>query len=56
MKLLCSYIQHGGGARIARIVEEITAHDADVIAVTEYRTRPGPPMGYASSRERRVKP
>ena len=25
MKLLCSYIQHGGGARIARIVEEITA-------------------------------
>ena len=39
--LLTWNIQHGGGARIARIVEEIAAHDADVIALTEYRARPG---------------
>ena len=41
MKLLAWNIQHGGGARLARIVEELSAHDADVIAVTEFRARPG---------------
>jgi exonuclease III len=41
MKLLTWNIRHGGGARLARIVEEIAAHDADVIALTEYRTGPG---------------
>jgi Endonuclease/Exonuclease/phosphatase family len=41
MKLLIWNIQHGGGARMARIVEEIAAHDPDVIALTEYRAKPG---------------
>jgi exonuclease III len=34
-------IQHGGGNRIPRIVEEISAYDPDVVAVTEYRATPG---------------
>jgi exodeoxyribonuclease-3 len=41
MRLLSWNIQHGGGARIPRIVEEIAAYDPDVVAVTEYRTTPG---------------
>jgi exonuclease III len=41
MKLLCWNIRQGGGTRIARIVEELAAHDADLIALTEYRTAPG---------------
>jgi len=41
MILLTWNIRHGGGARVARIVEEIAAHDPDVIALTEYRARPG---------------
>jgi exonuclease III len=41
MKMLIWNLQHGGGARLARIIEEITAHDPDVIALTEYRAKPG---------------
>jgi exonuclease III len=41
MRLLCWNIQHGGGARRARIVEEITAYDPDVIALTAFRATPG---------------
>ena len=41
MRLLAWNIQHGGGARLARIIEEVSAYDADVIAVTEFRARPG---------------
>jgi exodeoxyribonuclease-3 len=41
MTLLSWNIQHGGGARIPRIVEEIAAYDPDVVAVTEFRTMPG---------------
>jgi exonuclease III len=41
MKLLTWNIRHGGGARLALIVEELAAYDADVIALTEYRTTPG---------------
>jgi exonuclease III len=41
MKLLAWNIQQGGGARMARIVEEIAAYDAEVIAVTEFRAGPG---------------
>src|SRR5437764_1149921 len=41
MKLLTWNIQHGGGTRLARIVEEVAAYDADVIALTEFRDRPG---------------
>ncbi|HYW42112.1 MAG TPA: endonuclease/exonuclease/phosphatase family protein [Bryobacteraceae bacterium] len=41
VKLLAWNIQHGGGGRLARIVEEISAYDADVIAVTEFRANPG---------------
>ena len=41
MRLLAWNIQHGGGSRMARIVEEISAYDPDVIAVTEFRAGPG---------------
>jgi exodeoxyribonuclease III len=41
MRLLCWNIQHGGGARRARIVEEITAYDPDAIALTAFRAKPG---------------
>jgi exonuclease III len=41
VKLLAWNIQHGGGARLARIVEEISAYDPDVVAVAEFRARPG---------------
>jgi exonuclease III len=41
VKLLAWNIQHGGGARLARIVEEISAYDPDVVAVTEFRAGPG---------------
>jgi exodeoxyribonuclease III len=37
MRLLAWNICHGGGARLPRIVEEIAAHDPDLIALTEYR-------------------
>jgi exonuclease III len=40
-KLLAWNIQHGGGTRLARIVEEISAYDPDVIALTEFRARLG---------------
>jgi exonuclease III len=38
MRLLAWNILHGGGARIPRIVEEISAHDPDVIALTGFRS------------------
>jgi hypothetical protein len=41
VKLIAWNIQHGGGTRLARIVEEISAYYPDVIAVTEFRARPG---------------
>jgi exonuclease III len=41
MKLLTWNIRHGGGKRLSRIVEELSAHDPDVIALTEYRAGPG---------------
>jgi exonuclease III len=41
MTLLFWNIQHGGGARIPRIVEEITAYDPDVIGLTAYRLKSG---------------
>jgi exodeoxyribonuclease-3 len=41
MKLLTWNIQHGGGTRLARFVEETPPYDADVIALTELRDRPG---------------
>jgi len=41
MRLLSWNILHGGGTRLARIVEEITAYDPDVVALTEFRQRPG---------------
>jgi len=41
MRIISWNIQHGGGARIARIVEEITAYEPDVAAITEFRTGPG---------------
>ena len=44
MKLLSWNIQHGGGARLARIADAIIAHDPDVIALSEYRTKPGAPL------------
>ena len=41
MKILTWNIQHGGGTRLPRIVEEVSAYDADVIALTEFRDGPG---------------
>src|SRR5947208_2158451 len=41
MILLTWNIRHGGGTRLARIIEEIAAYDADVIALTEYRAGSG---------------
>ncbi len=41
MRILSWNIQHGGGSRIPRIVEEISAYDPDVVALTEYRATPG---------------
>ena len=37
MKLLAWSIRHGGGARLARIVEEFAAHEPDLIALTDLR-------------------
>jgi hypothetical protein len=41
VRLLAWNIQHRGGTRLARIVEEISAYDPDVVAVTEFCARPG---------------
>ena len=41
MKLLSCNLQHGGGTRIQRIIDAMVAHDADVIALSEFRTKPG---------------
>jgi len=41
MRVLSWNIQHGGGTRIPRVVEELSAYDPDVVAVTEYRAVPG---------------
>jgi exodeoxyribonuclease III len=41
MKLLSWNIEHGGGARIPRIVGAIAAHDPAVIALSEFRSRSG---------------
>jgi exonuclease III len=49
VKLLSWNIQHGGGARLARIVEELAAYDADVIALTEYRAELGKELCSAMS-------
>jgi len=42
-RLLAWNIQNGGGTRIPRIVEEISAYDPDVVAVTEYPAGLVPP-------------
>jgi len=47
VRLVAWNIQHGGASRMARIVEEISAYDPDVIAVTEFRARPGAALGAA---------
>jgi exodeoxyribonuclease-3 len=44
VRLLSWNIQNGGGTRIPRIVEEISAYDPDVIALTEYRAGSGAPL------------
>src|SRR5438046_8371782 len=41
MKLLSWNIQHGGGTRDVRIVSAIAGHSPDLIALTEFRSRPG---------------
>ena len=41
MKLLSWNIQHGGGTRDVRIVSAIADHNPDIIALTEFRSRPG---------------
>jgi exonuclease III len=39
--LLVWNIQNGGGIRLPRIVEEVSAYDPDVVALTEFRAEPG---------------
>jgi exodeoxyribonuclease-3 len=41
MKILSWNIQHGGGTRDVRIVSAIANHNPDIIALTEFRARPG---------------
>ena len=41
MKLLSWNIQHGGGTRDVRIVSAIANHNPDIVALTEFRARPG---------------
>lgn len=41
MRLLAWNIGAGGGARLPRIVEELSAFDAEVMALTAYRSKPG---------------
>ncbi|MEO8597342.1 MAG: endonuclease/exonuclease/phosphatase family protein [Candidatus Solibacter sp.] len=41
MKLLSWNIQHGGGTRDVRIVSAIAGHNPDLIALSEFRARPG---------------
>ena len=41
MKLVAWNIQHGGGDRIGAICPALMAHNPDVIALTEFRTKPG---------------
>jgi hypothetical protein len=41
MKLLSWNILQGGGTRASRLRAAITAHDPDVILVSEFRTKPG---------------
>src|ERR1035437_1883528 len=41
MKLLSWNIQHGGGTRDVRIVSAIANHNPDIIALTEFRAKPG---------------
>ncbi|HUS06196.1 MAG TPA: endonuclease/exonuclease/phosphatase family protein [Bryobacteraceae bacterium] len=41
MKLLAWNIQHGGGNRIEKLCSALIAHNPDIIALTEFRTKPG---------------
>ena len=41
MTLLSWNIQHGGGARIAPIIDAIIGHDPDIIGLSEFRMKPG---------------
>lgn len=41
MKLIAWNIQHGGGSRIEGICSALAAHDPDVIALSEFRVKPG---------------
>jgi exodeoxyribonuclease-3 len=41
MKLISWNIQHGGGNRIVKLCSALIAHNPDVIALTEFRTKPG---------------
>jgi hypothetical protein len=41
VRLLSWNIEHGGGARATRIVDAIVAHNPNVIALSEFRAKPG---------------
>jgi exodeoxyribonuclease III len=44
VKILSRNIRQGGGTRAARIMDSIISHDPDVIALSEFRTKPGAPL------------
>ena len=54
MKLLIWNIRQGGGTRLTRITQAIAAHSPDVIALTEFRSRPGQALVPALQREDRL--
>jgi hypothetical protein len=41
MRLLSWNIQQGGGARTGRIIDALVSHDPDLIALSEFRIKPG---------------
>jgi hypothetical protein len=49
MTLVSWNLQHGFGARLARIADAIIGHDPDVIALSEFRTKPGNMTGMIGS-------
>lgn len=39
MRIVTLNLQHGGGARVPRIVQHLLSHSADLLVLTEYRER-----------------
>ena len=44
MRLLSWNVQHGGGSRAPQIIDALVSHNPDVIALSEFRVKPGVPI------------